>query len=105
MGNKLELNEFGQSIRFLVIVSRINNDLLSRVFVDERMNERPDNGKDARRAHDQETAHRLGIIVLDNFDDATHGKETGTPQVTHTQSVQVTNASPRAKKLKIPREK
>ncbi len=70
-----------------VVRPRVEQELPAARLVNERTDERPEDGKDARRADNEHAAQRLRIIGLADLDDVEEGLDAGPPQVPHVQAL------------------
>ena len=92
VGDVLFLDEIDQTARAFEVVTAVNHELLSRVLVDERIDQRPQDGENPRRADDQQTAHRLRVVGLHQFDNPQERFDAWSPHMTHVQPFQVDDA-------------
>ena len=76
----------------LVVPAPVDEELLRRVLVDERTDERPEYGEDAWGAYDQEVPHSLGVVCFHDLDDVEQGLYARPPQVSHAQAFEVDDA-------------
>ncbi len=70
-----------------VVRPRVEQKLPAARLVNERTDERPEDGKDARRADNEDAAQRLRIVGLADLDDVEEGLDAGPPQVPHVQAL------------------
>ena len=69
VGDVLALHVVHKSPAPLIVLAPVDEELPARVLVDERADECPQDGEDSRGANDQEEAHRLRVVGLDDLDD------------------------------------
>ncbi len=74
-----------------VVRPRVEQELPAARLVNERTDERPEDGKDAGRADNEHAAQRLRIVGLADLDNVEEGLHAGPPQVPHVQALCKTN--------------
>ena len=92
VGDVLALDVVDEPAASLIVLPSIYQELLASVLVDERTDERPEHGEDPRGAYDQEEAHRLGVVRLDDLYDVQQRLDARPPQVSHAQALEVHDA-------------
>jgi hypothetical protein len=70
-----------------VVRPRVEQKLPAARLVNERTDKRPEDGKDARRADNEDAAQRLRIVGLADLDDVEEGLDAGPPQMPHVQAL------------------
>ena len=86
---ELLLHIVNEAAGSLVIFTAIDEELLAGILVYERVDKGPKDRKYPGRTNDQEETHRLRVVGLHHFDNTQQCSDTGPPQMTHTQTLQV----------------
>lgn len=84
-----------------VIMTSVDHELFASIFIDEWTDEGPEYGEHTWGSHDEEPAHRLGVVRLHHLDEPQQCADAGSPQMTHTHAVQVHDAGAGTERQKV----